>query len=362
MRVAEMIQKINKYLQMDDEFEIDVRFGLSVQCIWVMALTVVYGIFYTYIGIYELLLLMVYMCLSSSAMLAYCLKNGRQRNIVVCVGTSVQSALVHLLVTYYVGDAGTVFIVISTLLIPHLYPLLKTGHMLAMDIMLLITINAAFWIKLNVTPVYVGYVGETYRFILSNIGLTICMLQLYANIFSVNTLKSVRQRLLDNASKEAYLDALTGLGNRRMLSRHLVSLETDSDVAMSIAMIDIDFFKNINDTYGHAAGDMALVFLADTMKGFFRKSDLLIRWGGEEFLVIFRYTEIKNAEILMERFRKKIQESFVSIENGELNYTVTIGLTEHRFGTPMNDSIKMADALLYQGKSDGRNRVISKSH
>jgi len=187
------------------------------------------------------------------------------------------------------------------------------------------------------------------------------MLELYLNIFSVHTLPVVRQRLLDKASKDACLDALTGMGNRRMLSLHQAALETAADAPLCIAVVDIDFFKKINDTYGHATGDKALEFLADTMKGFFRKSDLLIRWGGEEFLVLFRFTDLRDAEILMERFRIRIQNSHISLEGNKIDMTVTIGLAEHRLGTALQETITKADELLYQGKTEGRNRMVTAS-
>ena len=350
--------EINKYLMMDDEFEIDINFGLSMQCVWIMLLAICYGVFYFSVGIRELLYLMIFMFVCSAAMLAYCRGGGKHRSVVICLGAGAQSVLVHLLVTYYAGDSGTVFFVISSILIPHLYPLIKMSYTIALDVVLVGAINFAFWIAQNHTPVYADIIGSTYRFTLMNIGLTICMLELYVNIFSVNTLKTVRQRLVENASKDAFLDALTGLGNRRMLNRHLSSLETDADAPMCLAMIDIDFFKKINDTYGHAAGDKMLVFLADTMKSFFRKSDLLIRWGGEEFLIIFRFTEITNAEILMERFRSMIQDAAVAVDESRLGITVTIGLTEHSQDATIADSISKADELLYQGKREGRNRLV----
>jgi len=353
-----IFQKINRYMQMDDQFEIDTKVGLSFQCVWVLILSVSYGIFYISIGLFELLYMMIGMFICSTAMLIYCHKDGRYRNLVVCVGIGVQSALVHTLVTLYLGNSGTVFFVISAMLIPHLYPLLKLRYMLTLDIMLVVAINLAFWISQNSTPIYADHVGNAYRFTLSNIGLAICLLALYVNIFSVNSLKKVRQRLVESASKDAYLDALTGLGNRRMLNRHQNSLESYSDAPMCVAMLDIDFFKKVNDTYGHAAGDEALVFFSETMKTFFRKSDMLIRWGGEEFLILFRFTSIDNAEALMERFRNLIEDSLVHYDGGDFKITVTIGLTEHRFGTSLNDTITLADELLYRGKVEGRNRIV----
>ena len=355
-----LFREFSAYLRMDDKFEINVLFGLSMQCVFAIVLAVTYGVFYICIGIFELLYLMAFMLVFSILLLIYCRLGVKYRNIVVVAGISIQSALVHILTTYYVGNSGTVFFVISAILIPHLYPLLTLRLTLVLDFLLAAVINFTFWISLNKTPVYADLVGHTYRFILINIGLFICILELFINIFSVNTISEIRERLVDNASKDAYLDALSGLGNRRMLNRQQGNLEKESEAPLCIALLDIDFFKKINDTHGHAIGDKALVFLAETMKIFFRRGDLLIRWGGEEFLILLRYTELENAENLMERFRKQIENSAIPIDGGELSFSVTIGLTEHRFGTPLNDTITIADELLYQGKTAGRNRIVIK--
>ena len=345
---------------MDDKFRINVLFGLSMQCAFAIALAVTYGVFYIYIGVYELLYLMVFMLVFSTVLLIYCRSDAKYSNIIVVAGMSLQSALVHILVTYYVGNSGTIFLVISSMLIPHLYPLLTLRLTLVLDILLVAVINLTFWISLNKTPVYADLVGQTYRFILSNIGLLICMMELFVNIFSVSTLNEVRERLVDNASKDAYLDALTGLGNRRMLNRLQGNLEVESETPVCLAVIDIDFFKQINDTYGHAVGDKAIVFIAETMKSFFRRGDLLIRWGGEEFLILLRYIDLESANILMEKFRSFIENSIIPVDGVELSFTVTSGLTEHRFGAALNDTISIADELLYQGKTAGRNRIVTK--
>ena len=345
---------------MDDKFEINVLFGLSMQCFFAMVLAVTYGVFYIHIGIFELLYLMVFMLVFSTMLLIYCRFGVKYRNVIVVAGMSIQSALVHILITYYVGNSGTVFFIISSILIPHLYPLLTLRHTLVLDFFLVAVINFAFWISLNTTPLYADLIGQPYRFILSNIGLFICIMELFINIFSVSTLTEIRERLVDNASKDAYLDALTGLGNRRMLQRQQDNLEKEAEAPLCVALVDIDFFKKINDTYGHSIGDEALEFLAETMKVYFRRGDLLIRWGGEEFLVLLRYTELENAQTLMERFRSKIENSVIPFNGGELNYTVTIGLTEHRLGTALTDTISIADELLYQGKAEGRNRLVVK--
>jgi len=352
------LQRFFKHLSMDDQFEIDKQFGLSLQCYWSVSLAIGYGIFYLSIRFYELLILMVFMIVNSFWMIMYNEKGGRHANGVICTGISIQSALVHFLVTYYVGDSGTVFFVLSAMMIPHLYPLLKLKHIISLDVMLFAVINVTFWFNLYHTPVYADRIGGPYRFILYNLGVIICFMELYVNIVSVNTLKAVRQRVVDDASKDAFIDALTGLGNRRLMSKYQSALESEIDAPLCLAMIDIDFFKKINDTYGHAIGDKVLINLADTMKGFFRKSDLLIRWGGEEFMAFLRYTEITQAEILMERFRIRIQETIMDIEDIKINITVTVGLAEHLHDAPLNESITKADEMLYMGKTQGRNRVM----
>jgi len=359
VNIMNLLQSIFGHLKLDDDFELDVRFGLSMQCICAIMISIGYGIFYLSIGLYELFFVMTFVLACSSAMLIYGRLDGQRARSLTCLGISVQYALIHLFVTYYSGSCGTVFFVVSAMLIPHLYPLLKLRHTLILDIFLLITLNFTFWYNRNYMPIYNDKVGESYRFVLNNIGLIICLLALYVNRYSMNTLKTVRQRLVDSASNTACLDALTGLGNRRMLSRYQTALETETDAPMCLAVIDIDCFKSINDTYGHAIGDKALVFVADTMKGYFRKSDLLIRWGGEEFLVFFRFTKAENAWILMERFRLMLQDSPFIVDGINLNISVTIGLTEHCIGASLNESIARADAMMYRGKSNGRNCVVT---
>jgi len=350
---------IIKHLGLNDDFEIDMIFGLSMQCIFGMILAFGFGLVYLITKIYEPFYLMTAILFTSSGLLIYSRKNGRFAPEIVCTGINIQCALVHLCITYYIGNCGTVFFLLSALLIPHLYPLLKPRSMFALGFMQLLVINLAFWISLDHTPIYADYVGNAFRFLLCNVGLIICMLELYLNLFSVKMLEAMKQRIVDNASKKACLDALTGLGNRHMLWRHKNNVETETEAPLCIAIIDIDFFKQINDSYGHAAGDKVLVLLAESMKKFFRKSDLVIRWGGEEFLIILRYTELINARMLMERFRVKVQESPVSVANDQMHVQITVGLAEHRFGTPLDDSIERADQLLYRGKAEGRNRVMS---
>jgi diguanylate cyclase (GGDEF)-like protein len=128
---------------------------------------------------------------------------------------------------------------------------------------------------------------------------------------------------------------------------------------LSLIMLDIDHFKQFNDTYGHTAGDLVLIEVARTIKEHVRPMDTAARYGGEEFAVILPRTDLEEAKTVAERVRDAIQEQVVTYENQSLSVTVSVGLTEYN---PRKDKrstqvIERADRALYMSKQDGRNRV-----
>ena len=162
----------------------------------------------------------------------------------------------------------------------------------------------------------------------------------------------------------ATLDSLTDTFNRR----HFMDLLTSeinrhdrygSDI--SILMLDIDFFKKVNDTYGHAAGDKALITVVKFIKNTLRETDSIGRLGGEEFAVLLPETNAQKAIILGERLREGIEDAVIEAENGEkFSITVSIGLYSEELGKHClpEDMLGMADKALYHAKKTGRNRVV----
>jgi len=352
---------IFRNLKLDDNNEIDLGFGVVTLCILTIVLSFCYGIFYFIIGIYELCFLLTMIFFTSLALYFYCCRRNRRAAYIAAYWSmNVSCVLVHFFTTYYVGDCGTVFFVIMVLLAPHMYPLTNARNTLVMDIILVIIINLTYWFYLFSAPMYADFVGNIFRIIVSNTCLLACVFLLYINVSAQDFIKESRQKLIDEASKEVVLDALTGLGNRRMLEQYRSEFEqtVSQEYPLSLAAVDIDFFKNINDAYGHTAGDKILEFIAKNMKDSFRKSDLLIRWGGEEFLILLRRTRIEHAVIIMENFRLRMQNSPIIIDGVPIYIRLTIGVKEHRPHTSLDDSIKKADELMYQGKLQGRNRVV----
>jgi len=158
-------------------------------------------------------------------------------------------------------------------------------------------------------------------------------------------------------------DTLTGLYNRRMLDRRLLELmstlgsprrRTLDPVSAHVAVMDLDRFKKINDVYGHLYGDEVLLLFSGLMKQSFRSSDLLVRYGGEEFVVVLTDTTLENCEIVLERFRTKVEDHWFPHVGH-----VTISTGAARIGDQALPStvIDQADQALYYAKHTGRNRV-----
>ena len=158
------------------------------------------------------------------------------------------------------------------------------------------------------------------------------------------------------------LDGLTGLYNRRQFE---IGLEQEFNRAkrhpsdFSLAILDIDFFKKVNDTYGHQYGDYVLKTVAELMKQSFRKTDFLYRYGGEELVMIMPETNIEGAIIPVQRLRRMVEEYDFDYNGIKSKVTVSIGLTmNYQNLNSTAEILKTADEALYRAKEEGRNRVI----
>ncbi len=164
------------------------------------------------------------------------------------------------------------------------------------------------------------------------------------------------ERIRDSANR----DYLTKLFNRRYffdLGRSLHANAKRHHAPLSVAMVDIDFFKKINDTHGHDAGDKALVHMAEILTSRFRDSDIVARFGGEEFCILA--PEMKSDKILevFEGLRKAIEASPALCDGISIPFTVSIGLCA-RMEDSLEKMINQADSMLYKAKHSGRNKVM----
>ncbi|EMB36944.1 MULTISPECIES: diguanylate cyclase DgcA [Treponema] len=151
-----------------------------------------------------------------------------------------------------------------------------------------------------------------------------------------------------------------------LLMEHLYTINSSGEKkeTLSILMIDIDFFKNINDTYGHAAGDIVLEEVAKIIKSCTRNADTAARYGGEEFIVMLNNTSASAAMAVAERIRKSVEEKSIMYDGKKINVTISIGVSSYNFDLESAKSIvERADKALYESKQNGRNRVtLSKNN
>ncbi|MCP4355200.1 MAG: GGDEF domain-containing protein [Proteobacteria bacterium] len=168
-----------------------------------------------------------------------------------------------------------------------------------------------------------------------------------------------KQNPLENSMRtiirKAHLDNLTGVLNRHGLDQFLTTPGIDL-TAYTMLIIDADFFKKVNDTYGHQAGDEVLMGIADVLKGHMRQGDISARFGGEEFICLIKNLSLEIAEKVANRIRIEIEKTKFSAES--IQVTVSIGCTHWQQNEMFADVMDRADKVLYKAKDEGRNRVL----
>jgi diguanylate cyclase (GGDEF)-like protein len=164
---------------------------------------------------------------------------------------------------------------------------------------------------------------------------------------------------LATIQKLASTDSLTGLLNRRAfhdIARQSLEYKRRTDKPISLTLGDVDGFKQINDQYGHATGDEILVEIATRLKDTLRTSDVVVRWGGEEFLCFFPDTDEAQALDIVNKLRAAISAHDLTTSKGAFRVTITFGVAGVEFD--VQDAIRRADVALYEGKNQGGNTVV----
>lgn len=166
--------------------------------------------------------------------------------------------------------------------------------------------------------------------------------------------------LYEQALTQALKDPLTGVNNRASMDaylKHQTLVAERHRNALSLIMIDIDLFKSINDTFGHVVGDVVLRAVANAIVSCTRDSDVVFRYGGEEFVVILTNTECGGALFLAERIRQSVAALDIDVLGSHTSITVSAGVAQFRAGDTPTGLLSRADEMLYEAKDQGRNRV-----
>jgi len=170
------------------------------------------------------------------------------------------------------------------------------------------------------------------------------------------TINKYQQRLEIMATK----DKLTGIDNRHAFDpafQQVLKTASRNNQALSVVLIDIDHFKKVNDNHGHIVGDKVLQIIAGLLKKNLRESDLLCRWGGEEFMMLLPKCELKDAKLLAEKIRLQIEKEKMMIEGKQVAITASFGICEYTHNKTQHDVFECVDSALYRAKDLGRNRV-----
>lgn len=210
-------------------------------------------------------------------------------------------------------------------------------------------------------PDWVWQVMPTVNLVVAIMIIGFSMLK-FSRIMTANEKKllEINARMADLANT----DQLTGIYNRRYMYSVLddEKFRSGSDrLPFAIAILDIDNFKQINDRFGHIAGDKVLQEIVKVIQGMIRSGDIVARWGGEEFLVLLPNTDIISGMAVMERIRLALAGKVYQHEGVEFQTTLTIGLADNLGRQHIDEIISVADERLYIGKRQGKNKTVFKS-
>ncbi|WP_421900633.1 GGDEF domain-containing protein [Maridesulfovibrio sp.] len=174
-----------------------------------------------------------------------------------------------------------------------------------------------------------------------------------------------RKEKEEKLTREATLDPLTGIANRGSFDSRFMQMKQsleDEGIAFSLLLLDIDYFKKVNDTWGHGVGDQALKHVTQIMQNTLREGDFVARVGGEEFAMLLHCDAAETADRIAERIRCNVEGSPLVTSEGTISLTISIGIFNASRGIAgqfCETMLSKADEALYEAKSTGRNKVVS---
>jgi diguanylate cyclase (GGDEF)-like protein len=277
-----------------------------------------------------------------------------------------------LFLMFYTNEARSIFSIMSISLVIYGMFKFKTRDFIIVSSIILLGYATLIYYFSQYQPQHINIPTE----ILQWLAMTVTLLQFsFLGGYIGNLREKIKQNNIDLAQRNIELevalqrnvelairDELTGVYNRRYLMQ-MINLEQQrcnrNNQTFYFCLLDIDFFKKVNDTYGHLAGDLVLQKIANTIQDSMRNTDYFGRYGGEEFAMVLTSTNREGALLVAERIKDKIQLlSFPTIHN-DLVVTISTGVSEYQLREDTSLTFQRADIALYNAKENGRNRVFS---
>lgn len=261
---------------------------------------------------------------------------------------------------YFVGYSNNSVLYLFTILVfTMLVPYKRRGITVALGVSLpLLAVGLYIFAGFHTPPFAIGDI--MYLFAMINILVTavgVILLIVLSRLVSRYVVE-YHQKKIKELETQSYRDTLTRMYNRRYAEIHFRRLADKNTRGLAcIAMVDIDDFKKINDTYGHEAGDTALREMSQLLRDNLRNTDLVIRWGGEEFVLVLHDATLESAYIVLDKLRKMIAEHIVIHNELRFQMTVTIGVAPLN-PDQVNVSLEECDQKLYEGKRSTKNVVV----
>ncbi|MEW9799065.1 GGDEF domain-containing protein [Alteromonas sp. CYL-A6] len=226
------------------------------------------------------------------------------------------------------------------------------------DTVLLSVLIATLVIICVCAPVYLTFLaGDEFEQTIMGLLMNVFLQLLFIMGFAV----SVVQSLVNRLHRQVFTDALTKVHNRHFfynMTPKLLENASRLNQTMAVIVCDIDHFKSVNDTHGHVVGDKVLRHFTTLLQTQLRKDDVLIRMGGEEFLILLQNCDGETAALLAERLREKVSASPLKHQNKSISITASFGVVDVAPGADLFKGVNQADEALYKAKDTGRNQVI----
>ena len=348
----------NRTYASDDE-----RYLFLILCL-ATAFCALVHILWLFVYVFSAMSILIFLNLFSLFVYSLCVIFIRKGFYTLCgVFISLEVIFYTLITSYFMGaDTYIVFYYVLVLIMQGIIPYGSFYTRSAVVIVLWGSILASvFGTSFQEAKIYV----ENIRFLVAIVNVHVLIIGTLVELTAGNIVRDIVNAYnvvrMGELEDQAYTDPLTGLYNRRYASRLFQNLlPVDERVRYCVASLDIDDFKLVNDQHGHGVGDEVLKALADLMKSSLRRSDVIFRWGGEEFLILLDDTDLPTAQFVMEKLRGEIEKLVVRAKNFSLSVTVTIGVSELD-PNETEESIKRSDERLYYGKNQGKNQVVAES-